>query len=455
MNERDKASTDAGVPCAAFAAQPEFRVSGPGLPVRLRPRCALSSLFYCCLSTLLLLLLAAGCGSKPESLLQKALKAESEARLAFEKHDPAAADLAAARAEDATQKLQRLADAGKLRHPTSRNLLNEAKAAAGSARNYAELAHEELQRRQRLATLKLKTYQELRASVFGHTLGVLAPVADHLARSDTNSLSAAEQKLASLAWNLVQLAGHGQPSTNDAPDWTAVAADLRSWTNGPPPGVAMALALGFAVGGMKDFALCELETLDAAQLTGTNARSLYHLERCALFALNGWDRSAARELDQALQLSPNGWGGVGSTQAVALCSSWLAGQALQKKDFRRADLEIARALKTWPGSPLTPFLATEQQAALGEWAPAADALERQAKLTQNEWLAGRLTRRARQLRQTKGSAPTLLCEPAFMLEAVLHALSESAGDTAALKKLEQLTAAARALGERMTPKPIE
>jgi hypothetical protein len=399
----------------------------------------------------LLLLAASGCSRTPAELRERAVRAEAEARKAFERHDADAAGHAAECAEAAAQELERRAKSGKLTGADARNLLNEAGAAAASAREFAQLADEDHQCRERLASLKLKAYRHLRGAVCSYGLAGLAPVAEHAAAAGSNSLSSAEQPLASLAWNLMDFTGVRASLTNGT-DWTAVSGSLRAWSTNPPPELGMVLALGFALSGLTDFALCEVESVDAAKLTVTNTHSLYHLERGALFALNGWDKTALRELDQAARLAPEGWNGFGSTQAVALCHVYLADKALRRGQLRQADLEIARAIKAWPDNPLMAFLTGEKLAANGEWVKAADSLEAQAAGTKNEWLAKRLAQRAREFRESKGNTPGLFSDPAFILEVMAQAISESTRDSAALKKLQQLVDDARALGARAVEK---
>ena len=396
--------------------------------------------------------LVAGCSRKPAALHRAAIQAEAEARRAFELQDAEAADRAAARAEDAMTKLKGLADSGKFAGPGSTNLLQETKVAATSSRNYAQLAVEEQQCRTRLASLKVKAYQGVRDAVCNYGLGGLAPLAEQAARADTNALSPVTQQLISMAWSLANFVGERATLTNGTPDWAGVAADLRTLGTNPPPQLGLFLALAFAASGFTDFALCEIESVDASRLAATNTRSLYHLERGALYALQGWDRTAARELRQAMQLSPNGWSGLGTTQALAVFHFWLADHAIQRKHFAQADLEFGEATKAWPDNPLAPFLKGEQLAAHGEWGKAADSLEAQATATKDPWLAKRLVQRAQEFRAGKDSTPLLFSDPLFVVEIVVHTASGSAEASAALKKLQDFIVGARAFGDRLAQK---
>jgi hypothetical protein len=400
-------------------------------------------------ATTILLVVAAGCAPKPAELRQRAVQAEVEARQAFEHREAAAAGRAADRAEDAATRLEKQVSSKRLSGAEAATFLQAAHAAADSARNYAQLADEERQSRERLASLKLKAYRTARTTVCSYGFAGLAPAAEHFAGAGTNSLSSTEQQLAMLAWSIVKLVEEPPPTTNGAPDWASVAADLRGWSKEPPPGLGMFLSAAFALNGFTDFALSELESVDATKLSATNARALYHLERSALFAAHGWDKTAARELDQAARLAPPGWLAVGSTQAVALSHVWLAGAALQRREFRRAEQEIAMAVKAWPNSAVAAFITGEELAARGEWEKAADSLDARAANTREEWLAKRLAQRARDLRNSQGTAPSLFSDSAFVMELALHAFGESAADSAPAKWFQQFLADAKAFGQRV------
>ena len=399
-----------------------------------------------------LLVCVAGCRREPTDLRRVALKAEAEARQAFEQHDADHAAGAAARAEEALDKLKDQARSGKFTGPGATNLIEETKTAVASARNYAQLAGEEQECRTRLTGLKIKVYQGARDTVCGYALRSLAPAAELAVGPDTNALTAMQRQLALLAWNVAVLAGERAPLGNGTPDWAGAAADLRGWGTNPPPKLGLLLAATFALNGFTDLALSEIESADLSHLRATNSRCVYHLERGALYALNGWDRTAARELEQARQLSPNGWSGVGTTQAVAVFHFWLADHAIQRKHFLQADAEIAEAAKAWPGNPLTPFLDGERLTVSGEWAKAAEVLEAQAAASKDEWLARHLSQRAREIRQREGNVTPLFASPAFILEIVLHRAGESALDSPALKKVEDFMDSAKGFGQQLLDK---
>jgi hypothetical protein len=396
----------------------------------------------------ILVVILAGCSERPASFLSTALRGEAQAKRAFEKHDVEGAELAAARAEVALADLEQFISSGKLSGPEKERFLNRTRLAAASARDYAQLAHEELLRLSKLNGLKLKSYQRVRGAVFAYTIAGLASAADRLAQADTNSPSAAEQQLAAVAWKMVEMVDSGASFTNDPPNWSAAARILRASSTNPPPGMGMALALAYAVGGLTDFALCEIETVKESQLPSTNSRSLYHVERGALFALHGWDRSAARELAQSVELAPNGWKTAGVTQAVSVVHFWLAEQSLNRANYVQADIETGEVLKAWPDNPLVTLAISDKMAANGQWQKAADLLDERAHNLKNQWLATHLTRRALDIRKAQGPAPQLFSDATLLLEFAAHA----AGDSTTAKNLLQWLEQAKALSGQAADK---
>ena len=435
-------------PTFAGIARGYFRLSFP----RLRTTFCLSymsSSRYRSWAYLLALLLLSSCSPKPAAFLEKAQRAEAEARRAFERHDSEEADLSASRAEVALADLQFLLDSRKLAEPA---LLRKTRSAAASARNYAQLAHEEDLRLRKLSSLKLKAYQSLRSTICDYGLTGLAAASEQLARVGANTNSGTDQQLASFGRSLVQFMDAKLASSNQAPDWAGIASSLRLWSTNPPPAMGMALSLAYTAGGFSDFALCEIESVKPSALSKTNFLSYYHLERGALFAVHNWDRSAARELDQAIALSPEGWNGFGTTQALAVFHFWLADHALQRGHHEQADLEVESAVKYWPDSPLLGFFLAEKLASAGQWSRAADFLEAQASGVKDPWLADRFKQRAQELRETKGKVSPLFSDARFVLEFVYRIAAQKLIEAEAREKMQQWLNGAQSLGSRLAEK---
>jgi hypothetical protein len=167
-----------------------------------------------------------------------------------------------------------------------------------------------------------------------------------------------------------------------------------------------------------------------------------------LFALHGWDRSAARELNQAVELAPHGWKTAGVTQAVSVVHFWLAEQSLNRANYVQADIETGEVLKAWPDNPLVSLAISDKLAASGQWQKAADLLDERAHNMKNQWLAGRLTQRALDIRKAQGPGPQLISDAALLLEFAAHA----AGDSTTAQNLLQWFEQARALSSQAADK---
>jgi hypothetical protein len=400
-------------------------------------------------ASLLLVFLLSGCARKPQAWLERARKAEAVARESFERHDAERAAQAAEDAANAVTHLQEQAQAATPPEPEIARCLREARLAADAAQEYAALTKEEQQCRDLLAGFKVKAYRQVRATVCEYGLSSLAPIADRFSQNGTNG-STLEQRLASLAWTLVEYIKLAPPRINGAPDWASVAADLRAWSTNPPPAVHLLLAPALAANGFSDFALSEIESLDTPALSNTNALVLFHLERSALYALHAWNRTAARELRLAAELAPAEWHGVAGPQAFAMFNVWQAGDCLRRRDFNQADLAIARVVQAWPESPLMPLIRAERLAASGQAAEAADLLE--SANCKDQWLEKRFAQRARELRNGTGRTAPLSSDPAFLFEFATKTWGGSLQDSAAFKQIQTWLSLAKDFGQRLIEK---
>jgi len=105
-------------------------------------------------------------------------------------------------------------------------------------------------------------------------------------------------------------------------------------------------------------------------------------------------------------------------------------------------------MRAWPDNPVCVFLTGERLAADGRYEKAAESLEKQAAGTQYEWLARRLTARARQVRDNKGEAAPLFTDTGFLCDVMIHCVGEKAQQKAP-RQLKGAIAAARSLTQRV------
>lgn len=392
-----------------------------------------------------------GCQKTPADFLRTAQKAEAQAKRAYEQQQPQLAEEAALRAESALAGFKQWIGAKKLAaNAELTSMVERIQICAESAREYAGLALEESQLRDKLATFKGRTYRRFRGTICDTLFGALAPTVEKAAQSGPAALSSIETELANKSWNFVQLISERTNLANGAPDWIGAAKDLRAWSTNPPPKAVQYLALGFSLSGFSDFALFELESIDHSRLSSTNARAFFHAQRGFLCAWHGWEHLATCELKQAVTLQPQGWERLSSTQSVALLHLWFAWNGVKKADWTKVDVQVSKAVQAWPDNPIAVFLTGEKLAANGEWVKAADSLEARAAGMKDEWLAKRLAQRARDLRDGKGTAKALFAEPGFFAELSAHVLVQSLKDSASANYLQSLLNDAKTFGSRLS-----
>jgi hypothetical protein len=402
-----------------------------------------------CLTTLLALALA-DCSKTPAQLRQQVIRSESAARTAQAQGDAKAARRAAKDARRAADQFKKLAD--KSDGDEMHGMLGETETAARSALEFAQLAEEEKERRDVLKSFKVKAYRTSRGFVLGTVLPQLAAVAEKAGKEGTNNLSALEQPIAAQAWKLASLVGMSGSLPDGSPDWSGAAKQLRFWSANNTVEFKAFLGLSMLLLGNSDFALAEFESVETNQLSTPNAVFLYHGGRAVLYALHGWNRLAAPEIEAFGQTSGLPEASVYSKQIVAVFHALLACKAQRDGDFNKFDMEVAQTIQVWPDNPLAVFLTGERLAANGEWEQAAISLEARAAGTDEEWIAKRFAQRARDLRDGKGSAKALVMDREFLTEVVIHFAAKGAKDSEAGRKLGEIVDAARSFGQELRQK---
>jgi hypothetical protein len=420
--------------------------------VRRRPRAVGAQTILLSLLALAMALISTGCRKTPAQLLENAVAAQKKAEHARAMKDPEAARNAALDAENAVERLQALAEVESSGKPDLERKLGEARAAARAARVQAETAEEEHQLRDRLGSLKVRAYRKARKVVLTTVLPQLAAAAEQAAQRGTNQLSPSESTLAEQAWKLVSLLSDDSHDEEARPDWAAAAADLRRWTTNPPVEFHAFLGLSLVFLGSRDFALAELESIDLAHVQSPGALQIYHGGRALLYAMQGWNRLAAREVELFCKEAELPSGPVNGKQLVAFFHAFLAYEALQQREFAKLDSELAQSLRAWPDNPIAVFLTGEKLAANGEWEKAAQSLETQAAGSKDEWIAGRLAQRARDLRDGKGTTKALMLDARFLVEMAAHLILREASDSAAFKKVETAVEQAKTFGRELRDK---
>jgi hypothetical protein len=399
-----------------------------------------------------------GCGgastadlpSTPGELREVAEKCRDDAKAARaeKKADQAAAH--ATRAEAAAEKAAALVKAAELASGAGRKEADEAKAAAKAARRIANLADEERKRDDLVTGWKGIAYKRGRELAFPAACNGLALAADQAAKADVETLPEAVRQSAELAADLAKQHAGRKPLANGHPDWPMIAADLRAVGEAPPPAIlAEGLAFAFILARKKEFALYEIETVDPdAAKRNRNEETGYRLLRGYIYSANGLQLLAAEEVNKAPLIDAKDNPEYGP-QILAGMHLAVAAIHIDNKDYEEADRAIVRAMRAWPNNPVSVFLTGEQQAASGEYEKAAQSLEQAAKGTKNEWLAEKIARRARDLRDNPGKGETLLHDHAFIAELLLDYLAIAAKESETARVLQQYVVSARELSQKV------
>ena len=390
-------------------------------------------------------LLLSGCSKKADKLVQQAQAAEKAAQAAEQRNDEKTARLEADKAEQAATDLQKLADEKKSDDELQKQL-QQAETAAHLAREYADIATEKKQLRDKLRGVKIMAYEKARGLTLGAVLPPMAAAAESYGKRGTNGTSALEQELAAQAWNFASTISGHQPLIDGRPDWSGVAADFRSWSTNPPMEFRALLGLSLAMAGQGDCALYEFEAVDPAALKSTNALRIYHGGRALLCAMNGWNHLATSEAEAFGRCTVPSDGPFNDKQFSALLHAFLAYDAFKKGESDRMDAELSRSLQAWPDNPAVVYLTGERLAANGEWEKAAASLEAQAAGTQNEAVAKRLAQHARELRDGKGGSKELLGDGRLLVQLAVQSALASAKDSEAARKLSEFLELAKAFG---------
>lgn len=358
----------------------------------------------------MIFLYGVGCRQSPENLHQAALEASHEATAAAKQDDAQRALDASRRASRLLKKLERSAD----QDPLAKSLVGETRLAVMEAQNVAEHAYEEHQRTERLGTLKVKAYRASRVVALRGLLSAAALGAEAMALQGTNEVWLGDQNFtenARILASLVQEFTTGELA--EPPAWTNVATSLQTWSTNPPAETGLFLALSMVSIGRRDLALAEVESVALSDLTSNNSAMLFHGVRAFVYGFHGWNRLAALEVEKLARTADQSDYPIEGEDAVVMARAFVAGDAVLKRDWKRADEQIAECVKLAPNHPIVVYLTGERLAANGEWEKAAESMEAKALSSDEQWIAEKLARRARELRDGKGSKQSLYLDPGF------------------------------------------
>ncbi len=393
--------------------------------------------------------LAVGCGDSDKNLpvdvaaLSKAaVDSRDDARAARAAGHPDKAAEHAARSEAAVARL--IKALGPSQEKADHELKRTAEAAASEARYYAELAEEEKQRADALASWKARIYKTARVTAVQTTTRSLIAAAEEAGRHDPESLPEQLQVSAEIAADMAnQLTGR-QPLANGQPDWKGIVKDLKAMNKDISQHTSQFLALTHLISGQPKFALYEIEMVDPQNQKTHDEQLYFHLLKGTVYSMNDWQHLAVLEVEN---ISTDGE--ESSEELMASVHLMLAYLFLRGNDLERADRETVRAMQIWPNNPVSVFLTGERLAASGEHEKAADSLEKHAKTSRQKWFAKRVSQRARALRDTPGKGQTLIHDSAFMREVVLNYFLVAAEESPAAARIKRQMDSAVNFGNRL------
>jgi tetratricopeptide (TPR) repeat protein len=233
------------------------------------------------------------------------------------------------------------------------------------------------------------------------------------------------------------------PST--APS-TQIAADtpvrLRALAAKPPERVGLLLAAGLLLSGQNRLAWVEAEQCGAG--LSSDEVLVARCIRAWAMSNDGMPRLAAEDLEQALASSELK-AGLGQEQLGSV-HFLLACMHAHERRYAEADREFVIAVQTWPDNPAVVFVTGERLAADGQYEKAAQSLEKSAQGTRQQWLAEILAARAREIRDGKSDARSLIADPKLLLEVTIRGLTESGKDALAATIAKWRDAAAGTAG---------
>jgi len=399
----------------------------------------------------LVICLFSGCGGKgPDQLHRDALQAEQSASEARTRNDAKQARRAAEEAARAVTRLKKLAEANPQRTEETMRMLGEAETAARAAREQAEIAQAEHERRDALGSLRFKWYQKSRPVLVGTLLRQLASAAEAAGKLNTNESPAVISSLAKQGWELVSLIGAAEPLPDGSPDWAGANAQLLTWSTNQPIEFRVFLSFAFLSVGQGSLAMAEFEAIDPTSLEDANAMAYYRVGRTILYIEQGWNHLAVREVALFNELSaPTEETIEGGRFIVAALHALMAYEAGKKREFARMDAEIAQVIRAWPDSPFVVYLTGEKLAATGEWEKAATSLEASAAGTKDEWVAKQIAERARELRDGRGSTKAFALDVRFLIPFIARGVAAQGENVEVGKKITKTIEQAKAFGTNL------
>ncbi|MCU0242323.1 MAG: hypothetical protein MUF51_07855 [Vicinamibacteria bacterium] len=406
-----------------------------------------------------------GCGLWPrkeptlDELREQAVTARDQARQAANERKVKAAERAASRAEA-------LAEAAKRRPECATETAqrppgcNETAALAAEARRIANRADEVERLADITGSLKAKAYRAgrkiaMRAALAGMVAALVLAESKKI-ESLPEPAAAAVVLAGALVAAVVMfnpIACDQKPSSREEASRIELKQALGLWADEPPLSLSWILSLGFSLVSRPELALIEIDAAATQPLSCPDAANIQRILRGLALSEAGLRILAVEEFEAAAASMAEGESRQLSGRELA---GWIhMGLAYLHWSIgsrRAADLEAVRAMQVWPDNPAAVFLTGERLAADGRFEEAAESLEKEAKGTEYEGLAKRLSARARKLRDSKGEAEPLLTDKGILIELLVITAKEASRRSEVGRRLNEGLEAARNFAEQVIEK---
>jgi hypothetical protein len=402
--------------------------------------------------------LSGGCGKRAETSdeLSAAISAGAAvAQNSQSKRDYESAEKAASRAEDAVERLRKLATGD----AHASQLLVEADAAARRARHFADLADEEHRLEGRLNGLAARSYRTARRVAFATMFKGMALAAEQAGKGQFNGLPQGVRDAANEAAAYAGDFAGRVPLADGSPDWAGIVKDMNGMAAKPPSELAASLCLGYMIMGQWQLALYEIDGVDpnhipvprGVRASPQECHIVYHIGRGLAYRANGFSHMAMREF-RSLASEGTGKPEMETDEGLMGTAHFVSALAfLQAGEYRQGDLEMAEAIRAEPNGPLAWILTGERLAAGGDYPEAVKSLEGVMSYIGKDdpWLAERIGDRVREIRDKKGDAEPLVCDADFLCRIIMHYIGEAARESETAGKLKEYVDSSASLGRKV------
>ena len=381
------------------------------------------------------------CHKAPE---KTAAQLRSEIHAAAEAAEGSVKDLDKAAAEAAAKNATAALDQLRKIHAQPRNpadtpvddvLLVECESEARKVGNWATLTKEKVSRKEKLAGWKAKAYYAVDAAVWKIFIHSFALAADQAAAGNLKVLPKEVQNSAKQAAKFAEDYVGPQRLASGEVDWPGVSQALKQ-VKEMPTDIRLILAF-FELASMEfDAAFFELEAIPEASLKTAELRAFHRLLLGVSYLSQGFGQLGMDELEQAEKLATDP---EVRLDPVSKCfiHCLVACYFLRERRWSDADRCLAAANRAWPDNPLITYLTGEQQIATNQYAAAEKSFAKASQGSGFEWVAEKVTARAKRLRDSPASLEPVVFDFNFMAELATKYIEDEAQRSESVLKLRE------------------